>query len=40
MHKEGIAAVERMIKANAIREPCWKDTTLYRKKRKLCATVA
>ena len=34
MHKEGIAAVERVIKAKATGEPCWKDMTLYCKEPK------
>ena len=40
MYKEGIAAVERVIKAKATGEPCWKDMALYCKESQICATMA
>lgn len=39
MYKEGIAAVERVIKAKATGEPCWKDMALYCKEPQICATM-
>ena len=39
MHKEGIAAVERVIKVKVTGEPCWKDMALYCKKPQICATM-